>query len=327
MIWIIVVVLISFLIFLSAFFSAAEMAFISSRRIRVKKAIEEGNKKAILLESLMKKQDEVVSTIVVCNNLVNISASILAGYYTTKYFGDIGIGIATALMTLVVVVFAEAIPKSYGISNYKFAFKTARVLQLITIIFSPLSKSLAFFSNFFLKLIGKEKKKKALITEDEIKAMLSIGIEDGTIDKEEKKIIEEIFDFDATKANEIYVPLKNIVSVHGNDTVETLKQITVKTGHSRFPVYRKSKEDIVGIVHIKDALLKDNEMLIHDIMRNIITISPGTRLDTIFTKMQKQKFHMAIIKAKDGSILGMLTLEDLLEEIFGEIHDEHDFIK
>ena len=90
-----------------------------------------------------------------------------------------------------------------------------------------------------------EKKKKALITEDEIKAMLSIGIEDGTIDKEEKKIIEEIFDFDATKANEIYVPLKNIVSVHENDTVETLKQITVKTGHSRFQVYRKSKEDIV----------------------------------------------------------------------------------
>ena len=154
--------------------------------------------------------------------------------------------------------------------------------------------------------------------------MLSIGIEDGTIDKEEKKLIEEIFDFDATKANEIYVPLKKIVSVNENGSVKTLKQITVKTGHSRYPVYRNSKENIVGIVHIKDALLKDDKMLVHDIMRNVITISPGTRLDTIFTKMQKQKFHMALIKAKDGSILGLVTLEDLLEEIFGEIHDEHD---
>jgi len=327
MIWIIIIVLISFLIFLSAFFSAAEMAFISSRRIRVKKAIDEGNKKAILLESLMKKQDEVVSTIVVCNNLVNITASIIAGYFTTKYFGDIGIGIATAVMTLVVVVFAEAIPKSYGISNYKFAFRSASLLQIITIIFSPLSKSLAFFSNIFLKLIGIEKKKKALITEDEIMAMLSIGIEDGTIDKEEKKIIGEIFDFDSTKAKEVYTPLENIVSIHENDTIETLKQITIRTGHSRYPVYRNDKGDIVGIVHIKDALLKDNNMKIHDIMRNIISITPGTRLDTIFTKMQKQKFHMVLIKGKDERYLGIVTLEDLLEEIFGEIQDEHDFIK
>ena len=159
MIWIVIIILISFLIFLSAFFSATEMAFISSRRIRVKKAIEEGNKKAILLQALMKKQDEVVSTIVVCNNLVNISASIIAGYFTTKFFGDIGIGIAMGLMTLIVVVFAEAIPKSYGISNYKFAFKSARALQIITIIFSPLSKSLAWFTNIFLRIFGKEKKK------------------------------------------------------------------------------------------------------------------------------------------------------------------------
>jgi CBS domain containing-hemolysin-like protein len=323
--WIIVIVIVSILISISAFFSAAEMAFISSRRIRVKKAIEEGNKKAILLESLMKHQDEVVSTIVVCNNLVNICASIIVGYFTTEYFGDIGIGIATGFMTLIVVVFAEAIPKSYGISNYKFAFKSARALQIITIIFSPLSKSLAWFTNIFLRMIGKEKKKRALITEDEIKAMLSIGIEDGTIDKDEKRLIEEIFDFDSTKAKEIYIQLKDIVSISEHDTVKKLKEITVKSGHSRYPVYRNNKDDIVGIVHIKDGLLKDDDTLIHDIMRKIITISPGTRLDTVFGKMQKQKFHMALVKGKDGKFLGIVTLEDLLEEIFGEIHDEHDF--
>jgi len=232
MIWIIIVIAI--LISISAFFSAAEMAFISSRRIRVKKAIEEGNKKALVLETLMKKQDDVVSTIVVCNNLVNISASIIAGYFTTKYFGNIGIGLATALMTLFVVVFAEAIPKSYGIGNYKFAFKSAKVLQIITIIFTPLSKSLSFFSNIFLRVLGIKKRKKALITEDEIKAMLSIGIEDGTIHKDEKKIIEEIFDFDDTKAKEIFVPLKELVSIQKDDTVETLKKITIKKDNSKY---------------------------------------------------------------------------------------------
>lgn len=323
MTWIIIIV-ISFLIFLSAFFSAAEMAFISARRIRVRKAIEEGNKKAVLLETLMKKQDDVVSTIVVCNNLVNITASIIAGYFTTKYFGDIGIGLATAVMTLVVVVFAEAIPKSYGIGNYKFAFQSARVLQIITIIFLPLSKSLSHFSNLFLRLIGIRKKQKTLITEDEIKAMLSIGIEDGTIDKDEKELIEEIFDFDTTKAKEIFVPIKDIISVQMDDTVETLKKITIRTGHSRYPVYDKNRENIIGIVHIKDALLKNNNTKLYEIMRDMITVKPGTRLDTIFNKMKKEKSHMAFIKNKDGAIIGIVTLEDLLEEIFGEIIDEHD---
>jgi CBS domain containing-hemolysin-like protein len=323
MTWIIIIV-ISFLIFLSAFFSAAEMAFISARRIRVRKAIEEGNKKAVLLETLMKKQDDVVSTIVVCNNLVNITASIIAGYFTTKYFGDIGIGLATAVMTLVVVVFAEAIPKSYGIGNYKFAFQSARVLQIITIIFLPLSKSLSHFSNLFLRLIGIRKKQKTLITEDEIKAMLSIGIEDGTIDKDEKELIEEIFDFDTTKAKEIFVPIKDIISVKMDDTVETLKKITIRTGHSRYPVYDKNRENIIGIVHIKDALLKDNNTKLYEIMRDMVTVKPGTRLDTIFNKMKKEKSHMAFIKNKEGAIIGIVTLEDLLEEIFGEIIDEHD---
>ena len=323
MIWIIVPV-IALLIFLSAFFSSAEMAFISARRIRVKKAIEDGNKKAVVLEALMKKQDEVVSTIVVCNNLVNITASILAGYFTTLYLGDIGIGIATAVMTLIVVVFAEAIPKSYGINNYGFAFRTAKTLKIMTLVFSPLSKALSFFSNIFLKLIGIEKKKKALITEDEIKAMLSLGIEDGTIDKDEKKLIEEIFDFDSTKAKEIYIPLKNVMSIQAKDSVKTLKKMTIETGYSRYPVYNKKKDDIIGVVHIKDALLKEDTFQIKDIMREMITISPGTRLDTILQKMQKQKTHMALINDKKGNPIGIVTLEDLLEEIFGEIVDEHD---
>lgn len=157
--WIIIIIIIGLLTGLSAFFSSVEMAFISSRRIRVKKAIEEGNKSAEILGNLLKRQDEVVSAIAVCNNLVNISASIIAGYFTTQYFGDIGIGVATAFMTLIVVVFAEAIPKSYGISNYKFAFRTAKVLQIIVFVFSPLSKSLAIFTQLFLRVFHIEKRR------------------------------------------------------------------------------------------------------------------------------------------------------------------------
>lgn len=155
--------------------------------------------------------------------------------------------------------------------------------------------------------------------------MLSIGIEDGTIDRDEKRIIEEIFDFDSTKTKEVYIPIDKVVSINQDDTVKTLKEITVKSGHSGFPVYGKDKHDIVGIVHIKDGLLKGDTTKIHQIMRKIITIRPGTRLDTVFGRMRKQKFHMALVKDKDESFLGIVTLEDLLEEIFGEIHDEHDF--
>jgi putative hemolysin len=324
MIWIIIIAIICLLIFLSSFFAAAEMAFVSVNRIKIRKKLKAGEKNAIILEKLLKKPGEVVSAIVICNNLVNISASILAGTVAALLFGNIGVGIATAIMTFLVVVFGEAIPKAYGIHNDKFAYQVARPLNFLTIVFSPISRSLSVLSNVFLRFLGKEIGKKALITEEEIKIMLDLGVQDGTIKKDEKHLVNEIFDFDETETKEVLIPIKNVYFVHQNDTLRHLKKRAVETGHSRFPVYGKNKKDILGVVHVKDALLKDEKIHVKEIMKNVFFVRQKMKADDVLRKMQKKKAHMAVVKSKEGLILGIVTLEDLIEEIFGEISDEHD---
>jgi putative hemolysin len=324
MFWIIIIVIIGILIFLSSFFAAAEMAFVSVNRIKVRKMKKSGDKSAIILEKLLEKPGEVVSAIVICNNLVNITASILAGSITALLLGNVGVGIATAVMTLLVVVFGEAIPKAYGIHNEKFAFRVAKSLNFLTYVFSPISRGLSAISNVFLKLLGKEVSKKALITEDEIKIMLDLGVQDGTIKKDEKHLVNEIFDFDDTETREVLIPIKNVYFVHYNNNLRKLKKIAVETGHSRFPVYKKNKKDIIGIVHVKDALLKDEEIKINEIMKSVLFVKQKMKADNVLKKMQKKKAHMAVVKSKNEKILGIVTFEDLIEEIFGEISDEHD---
>lgn len=324
MIWIIIIVIIGILIFLSSFFAAAEMAFVSVNGIKVRKKAKLGEKSAVILEKLLKKPGEVVSAIVICNNLVNITASILAGVVAAFLLGNIGIGVATAIMTLLVVVFGEAIPKAYGIHNEKFAFKVARSLNIFTIFFSPVSRGLSALSNVFLRILGKEVGKKALVTEEEIKIMLDLGVQNGTIKKDEKQMVNEIFDFDDTETKEVFIPIESVYFLHEKDTLRHLKKRAVETGHSRFPVYNINKKDIVGIAHVKDALLKDEKIHVNEVMKSVLFVQQKMKADDVLRKMQERKAHMAVVKSKNGKILGIITFEDLIEEVFGEISDEHD---
>lgn len=322
--WLIALPVIALLILLSSFFAAAEMAFVSVDRIKVREESVKGKRNAILLEKLLESPDEVVSAVVVCNNLVNITASILAGTIATYLLGNIGLGIATAVMTSLIVIFGEVIPKAYGINNAQFAFKVSRHLHLIRTIFYPIVKAFTVISDAFLKIMGKEKRGKLIVTEEEIKTLMDLGVQNGTIKKDEQELVEEIFDFDETEAKEVYVPVKQMVGLWENETVEELINKSIKTGHSRFPIYMGNKEEIVGMVHVKDALLKDKNMPVKEIMREIIKISPKMKVDDVLRKMQRMKLHMAVIQSKEGKIIGLVTMEDLIEEIFGEIRDEHD---
>jgi len=324
MIWIIIVVIIGILIFLSSFFSAAEMAFVSVNKIKIRKKAKSGGKNAIIIEKLLNKPGEVISAIVICNNLVNITASILAGVIAAYLFGNIGVGIATAVMTLIVIVFGETIPKAYGIHNDKFTLRVAKTLNFLTIVFSPISRGLSAVSNMFLKILGKEVGKKALVTEEEIRIMLDLGVQDGTIKKDEKMMVNEIFDFDDTETREVFIPIKNVYLLNENATLKQLKQKALETGHSRFPVYRKNKKEIVGIAHVKDALLKDEKTHVKEVMNSVFFVQQKMKADDVLRKMQRKKAHMAVVKSKNGKIIGIVTFEDLIEEIFGEISDEHD---
>jgi len=325
MIWIIVgIVIIIFLVFMSAFFSGAEMAFVSVNRALVRERAKKKNSHATILDSLLQKPDNVVSAIVVGNNLVNILASIIAGAIATKVFGDIGIGIATAVMTLVIVIFAEVTPKALCMRNEKLALKVAKPLFIITKIFHPLAIFLTYLSNSLIKVIGVERRK-SVVTEEEIRAMLELGEEEGTIKKDEKEMVTEILDFDDTKVWEVYVPRENMVCLHEDDSIERLIKKSIETGFSRFPVYRDNIDDIVGMVHVKDTLaVKNKKIPVKEIMRDILKIRAGMKADDVLREMQKRKIHIAILQGEDGKTLGLVTMEDLIEEVFGEIADEYD---
>lgn len=312
------------LIFLSAFFAAAEMAFVSTDRIKLRDRTAKGDKNAVLLEKLLEESDEVVSAVVICNNLVNITASIIAGTVAVYLLGNLGTGIAAAVMTLLIVVFGEATPKAFGIDNLKFALQIPRILYIIRKAFYPVVKSFTLISDAFLKVMGKEKRGKLIITEEEIKTMLDLGVEIGTIKSDERKLVKEVFDFDETRVKEVFVPRERIVGLQEKSNVGKLIKKSIETGYSRFPVFGKDKDDIVGIVHVKDAMLKTEKTPVKEIMRDVLKISPGVKVDDVLREMQRKRNHIAIIQSKEGRTLGLVTLEDLIEEIFGEIRDEHD---
>ena len=320
----VIIPVIVLLIVLSSFFAAAEMAFVTVDKLKVREESLKRRKAAIVLEKLLEEPDEVVSAIVIGNNLANITASILAGALAASLAGNIGVGIATAVMTLLIVVFGEAVPKAYGIHNDKFAFLVSRPLYAIRGVFFPLVKAFSAVSDVFLHLLGKEQRVKTIVTDEQVKKLISVGVHEGTIQKDEQRLIEEIFDFDETKVAEVYVPLEKVVSVPENESIEGLLKLSSDTGYSRFPVYRDNKEDIEGIAYVKDALLRDVHTPVHEIMRGIISIPPKMKANDVLRKMQRTKVHMAVLQSQDGKTMGIVTLEDLIEEIFGEIRDEHD---
>ncbi len=325
MMWIIFGVLtIVFLIIVSAFFSGSEMAFVSINKAVIIDKARKGDKKAKILEELLKNPDNVISAIVIGNNLVNIFASILAGVITTTIFGNIGIGIATVVMILLILIFSEATPKAFGIKNENLALKVARPLSIMTKLFHPMVVLLNSISNGLISLIG-GKKRETAITEHEIMAMMRLGEEEGTIEKDEREMVNDVFEFDETHVYEIYTPKDKVEFIRENDAIEDLIQKSIKTGFSRFPAYRKDLNDIVGMVHVKDSLIiEDISLPIKNIMRKILRIDSSMKADDVLREMKRNKTHLALLQDREGKTLGLVSMEDLIEEIFGEISDEHD---
>jgi putative hemolysin len=319
------IIIIIFLIVVSAFFSGSEMALISIDRALIVDKARKGDKRAKILEKLLKKPDDVVSAIVIGNNIVNIFASILAGFVATKIFGNVGIGIATILMFILVIIFSEATPKAFGRKNIKWALRSARSVLIFTKIFHPSVVFVRYISNGILHLLGESKKDKDFVTEESIMAMMRLGEEEGTIEKDERVMVNDVFEFDETIADEVDMPKHKIKFINQNDTIEKLVEKSIETGFSRFPVYKDNYDDIVGMVHVKDSLyVKDKSTKVKEIMRDVLIVEPNMKADDVFRKMKQYKTHLAVLKDKNGNTTGLISMEDLVEEIFGEISDEHD---
>ena len=326
MIWILLsCVIIIILLMISAFFSGSEMAFISVNRALIIDKARKGNQQAKTLEKMLKNPDEVVSSIVIGNNIVNIFASVLAGYVATSLFGNIGIGIATVMMFFLVIVFSESTPKAFGRKNEKWVLRSAKALHFCSLVFYPFVILLNHISTFLLKILGEKKSKSDMITEDEIMAMMRLGEEEGTIETDEREMVSDVFEFDETIADDVDRPRHSVVFINQNETIENLVKKSIQTGYSRFPVFRKNYDDVVGMVHVKDTLAEeDHSKKVKTIMRRVMKIKPGAKADDVFRKMKQHRTHLALLQNKHGKTIGLLSMEDLVEEIFGDIRDEHD---
>ena len=318
------------LIFLSAFFSGSETAFMSVNRIKIKEKVQRGDEQAAKVDKLLQNQTKLLTTILIGNNLVNIATSSIATAVAIELFGSKGVGIATGVVTLLILVFGEITPKALG-NNHSIDYaKVASIpLYYLEIILSPFIYLFTKIVNFFVK--DKSLISSAFLSEEEIRRFVEVSQKEGVIKETEQEMIQSVFDFDDTLVKEIMVPRIDMVCIEKDASLEELIRKGVEKGHSRIPVFEDSIDNIIGLVYIKDLLellIKDKEeVVIEEFVKPIYFIPEGKPINQLLNEMKDRKEHMAIVVDEYGGTSGLITIEDLLEEIVGDIQDEFDLEK
>lgn len=323
--------LITLVIFLglSAFFSASETALMSLSKIRIRYMVDENIKGASLVSKLVENPGKLLSAILIGNNVVNIGASALATSLAITYFGQNGVGIATAIMTVLVLIFGEITPKSIAARNSeKVSLKVSRPIYVITTIFTPIALVFTYVTNGIVKLFGgKVEMGKPYITEEELKTIVDVSHEEGVLEVEEKQMIYNVFEFGDSQVKDVMVPRTDMVAVEVNSSYEDIIEVFKREQFSRVPVYKDTTDNIVGILHIKNLVFYDSSKGKFDINDYMIKpyftyeFKPTTEL---FEEMRKNRIAMTVVLDEYGGTAGIITTEDLVEEIVGEIEDEYD---
>ncbi|MBU0472182.1 MAG: hemolysin family protein [Nanoarchaeota archaeon] len=323
------VILLIFLLLLSAVFSGAEVALLSLGPIKLRSMIRKRIKGAKSVKELKKESQKMIITILIGNNLVNVASSVLATIISTDLFGSKGVGIAIGAMTFLVLIFGEITPKSYASSHPdKVALWVAKPLLILQEILLPLVNFFEWLSAVALRLFGKPPKKKKILTEDDLKIAIDIGAEEKSIEQNEKQLLKNVLEFNDITANEVMIPRQKMFCLDANLKVSEAMETVADSPYSRIPLYMGSLNNIVGIIHTKDVLeaLTDNEayLPLKDIAVKPFFIHEKTVIDDLFKMFQERHCHIAIVIGDNGKTVGLITIEDLLEELVGEIIDESD---
>ena len=322
------------LVILSAFFSSAETAFSTANRIKMRTLSEDGNKKATLVLKILESYSKLLSAILIGNNVVNLSASSLATTVAIALSEPLGLqtslmtGLATGILTIVVLLGGEIVPKTWANLNAdKIVLVYAPIIHFLMIILTPVIFIVDKIAVGILKLfrIDPNKKNNAM-TESELRSYVDVSHEDGVIEEEEKEMIYNVFDFGDSLAKDIMIPRIDMVSVEDTATYKEVMELFRENMYTRLPVYHDSTDNIVGIINIKDFLfVKDTDKFtINDIMREAYYTYEYKKTSDLMMEMRKSSSNIALVLNEYGSTEGMITLEDLLEEIVGEIRDEYD---
>ncbi|MBE2920618.1 HlyC/CorC family transporter [Anoxybacillus flavithermus] len=316
------------LILLSAFFSASETAFSSVNKIRLKNYVDEkrrGSKKALYIAENF---DQALSTILVGNNIVNIAAASISAKVATDLFGgSTGLVISTVGMTILILIFGEVLPKSLAKEHAEsFSLLISDVLYMLIQLFTPVTALLVMLKKVVSKLVG-QRTDVPSVTEEEIKVMVNLSEEEGVIDNKEKELVHRSLDFNDILVGEIFTPRIDMVAVEVNQPVEEIRDIFLRERYSRVPVYEGDIDNVIGILSESDffsQLVQGKEVNVRQLLRTPLFVVESMRISTLLPELQKSKVHMAIVIDEFGGTSGLITLEDILEQIVGEIWDEHD---
>ncbi|RJQ33074.1 MAG: HlyC/CorC family transporter [Actinobacteria bacterium] len=318
-----------FLLVISAFSSAAETAITSVNRIKIRQLSEEGVRSAELLNTLLKHPNRFLSTILLLNNLVNVAAAASMTVLAERYVAYPA-AVATGVGTFLILVFGEITPKSFAVQNAdRLALLSAPVIRVMEYIFYPLIKLLIAISNLILRLTrARTMKEGPFVTEEEIRTMVSVGEEEGVIEEEEKEMIDSIFEFGETIVKEVMIPRMDMVAVERKTPVPQALDVILHEGYSRLPVFDKTIDNVVGIVYARDLLVNYSKGLknitLKKLMRQPYFVPETKKVLELLKELQKRKTHMAVVVDEYGGTAGLITIEDILEEIVGEIFDEYD---
>ena len=316
------------LLALSAFFSSSETALVTVNKIRMRNMAEGGNKQAETVIKTVENQGKMLSAILIGNNVVNLSASSLATVMASSLFGNKAVGIATGILTLLILVFGEITPKTMATySAEKTSLKVARYIYFLMTVLTPVIFLVNLLSGVVLKLCGvNTEEKRESITEDELRTIVEVSHEEGVLETEEKKMITNVFDFGESLAKDIMVPRVDMTFAQVDDTYDQLLEIYRKERYTRIPVYEDSTDNVIGIINVKDLLLLDSKEDFHirDYLRQPLYTYEYKKASELMLEMRKSLNNIVIVLDEYGATAGLITLEDMLEEIVGDIRDEYD---
>lgn len=322
------IVVLFILIALSGFFSSSETALTTVSKIKIRTMANEGDARAKMVQKVTGNTQKMLSAILIGNNVVNISASSIATVLFVNLFGSSGAGIATGIMTLLVLIFGEITPKNMASRQaLKLSLRVAGIIYAITVVLTPVIFVVNHICGFILMLTGADKDdKKAKMTEAEFRTIVDVGNESGAIENEEKDYINNLFDFSDTEIKELMIPRIDVTMINVNWSYAKVRSVFMKEMYTRIPVYDGDTDHVIGILNMKDLLKKkdDEQFSLKSYLREPFFTYEFKNADELFNQMRKKRIHMAIVLDEFGSVSGIVTLEDLLEELVGDIQDEYD---
>ncbi|MGL4821053.1 MAG: hemolysin family protein [Bacilli bacterium] len=316
------------LITLSAYFSSSETAFSSVNRVRMQHYRDEKRPGSRLALQIIDNYDTALSAILIGNNLVNIAATSITTQLATSLIpGSAGIFVSTAVMTVVILIFGEVLPKSLAKENAEaFCLRTSGILHGIMVILKPITGLFVMLKNAVSRIF-QSKDATPTVTEEELKVMFRLGEEEGVIENHEKQLLDRTLDFNDILVGEVLTPRIDVIAIDANSDAEEILGIFLRERYSRVPVYEESVDQIVGILSERDflaAYVAHKRVNVRELMREPLFVVESMRIATLLPELQRRKVHMAVVVDEFGGTSGIVTIEDIIEELVGEIWDEHD---